>query len=167
MNLDINDANRKINEWLHTKFGYEATELQYTKIKPVIMCEEFIEGEKGELPRDYKIYCFYGEPKLALVCSDRKEGTKLNYYDFEWNELPIGKEQLRLNKKIEKPKGLEKMIEISKKLSKDIPYVRIDFYENKGRVLLGEMTFTPAACCAQYYSKEGDKYLSELLKLNN
>ena len=32
--------------------------------------------------------------------------------------------------------------------------------------MMGEMTFTPAACLATYYNEEGNKYLSDLLDLS-
>ena len=57
------------------------------------------------------------------------------------------------------------MIGISKRLSSAFPFVRIDFYESEGKAMIGEMTFTPAACLAEYYSEFGNKYLSDLLDL--
>ena len=36
---------------------------------------------------------------------------------------------------------LNKMIEISKTLSKDFPHVRVDFYIENNNLLLGELTF--------------------------
>ncbi len=165
-NINIKKVRKVLNKWLRKKFGYEGGELQYTKTKPVIMCEEFIESQKGEYPFDYKLYCFHGIPKVVLVCSNRKNETKLNYFDLQWNYLPIGKKEFESSKKIEKPQKLADMIEIAKSLSKPFPFVRIDFYEYHGKAILGEMTFTPAANCAQYYSEEGNKYLSEMLDLN-
>ena len=41
------------------------------------------------------------------------------------------------------PKYLDEMIEISKILSKEFPFVRVDFFEIEGRILFSEMTFTP------------------------
>ena len=58
------------------------------------------------------------------------------------------------------------MLDIAKKVSKDFTFVRVDFYEHKNEVILGEMTFTPAGCVAQYYTEEGEKYLGSLLDLN-
>ena len=33
------------------------------------------------------------------------------------------------------------MVELAEQLSKDIPHVRVDFYEAEGKVYFGEMTF--------------------------
>ena len=42
----------------------------------------------------------------------------------------------------EKPYNFEKMKELASKLSKNIPQVRVDFYEVDGRVYFGELTFS-------------------------
>ena len=40
-------------------------------------------------------------------------------------------------KKIKKPQNLDKMIEYAKILSKPFKFVRVDFYDNFGKVLFG------------------------------
>ena len=164
--LDIESTNKKLDKWLNTKFGYESAENHYTYVQPCIIAEEYIDSNEG-LPYDYKLYCFNGVPKLVLVCSNRNEKLKLNYFDLEWNELKYGKDSWRNSIKIEKPSKLNDMIEISKKLSKDFPFVRVDFYQYKNRALLGEMTFTPAECLAPYYSELGESELSKLLDITD
>ena len=62
-----------------------------------------------------------------------------------------------------KPKNLNKMIEIAEKLSKNFPFVRVDFYNDNGKIIFGEMTFTPACCCAPYYNDYGNKELGKFL----
>ena len=48
------------------------------------------------------------------------------------------------NKKIEKPKNLNLMIDYSIKLAKDFIFVRVDFYELNNTVYLSEITFSPS-----------------------
>lgn len=164
--LDKKEAIKKLEKWQKTKYGYKTAETHYLHVKPTIFCEEFIQNEKGGFPNDYKIYCFHGEPKLVLVCSEREKKLRLNFYDLSWKELLIGTENYRGTSKITKPKNLKEMLDIAKKVSKEFPYVRVDFYEYKGKAILGEMTFTPAGCVGQYYTEEGQKYLGSLLDLN-
>ncbi len=162
--LNKKETLEKLKKWQKTKFGYESAEVHYTHIKPLIICEEYL-NFKDELPNDYKVYCFNGVPKVILVCSERDKGLKLNFYDLKWNELLIGKNKYRNKNEIKKPNCFEKMIEISKKVSAEFPFVRVDFYEYKNDAILGEMTFTPAACLANYYTPKGEKYLGSLLKI--
>ena len=135
----------------------------YIHTKPIILCERFIENDNECFPYDYKFYCFGGRPKVVLVCSERETKLKLNFFDLNWNELSYGKEEYRNIKKIKKPKLFNKMLDIAKVLSKDFPFVRVDLYEYNNKVILGELTFTPAACCANYYSEKGQTELSKFL----
>ncbi|WP_157033095.1 ATP-grasp fold amidoligase family protein [Halomonas sp. S2151] len=57
------------------------------------------------------------------------------------------------------------MLACDKELSSPFPYVRVDSYIEKGRLLLGEMTFTLSANMDDGYSGKGLRYLGELLHL--
>ena len=48
-------------------------------------------------------------------------------------------------------------------LSKPFPFVRVDLYNDKGKIIFGELTFTPACCCNPCYSKEGNKELGKMI----
>ncbi len=162
--LNIEKSNKQLNIWLKTKFGYSSAENHYTHIKPCIIIEEYIDSNEG-LPYDYKLYCFYGVPKVVLVCSNREEELKLNFFNLDWEELPYGKKNLRNSQVIKKPVKLNEMVKLAKKISKDFPFVRVDFYQYKDKAILGEMTFTPAQCMAPYYSEFGQEQLSKLLNI--
>ena len=46
------------------------------------------------------------------------------------------------------------MLEVAQILSKDFPYCRVDLYEVEGKVLFGELTFTPQANVMDYYTED-------------
>ena len=46
------------------------------------------------------------------------------------------------------------MIYYSQLLSSDFCYVRVDFYEVKGKIYLGELTFTPYNANIKYKNEE-------------
>ena len=166
--LNLKEAIKKLNKWKKTKFGYASCEVHYTHVKPTIFAEEYIEGKDGKFPDDYKLYCFNGVPNLVLVCSEREKELRLNFFDLEWNELKkIGVANYRNEIVPKKPKHLDEMISIAKNVSKEFPFVRVDFYEYEDKVYMGEMTFTPACCVANYYTEYGDKYLGSLLKIGD
>ena len=163
--LDLNESNKKVNSWMKEKYGYATTELHYAKIKPQIIIEKYLCDEKGKMPMDYKIYCFNGKAEIILVCSEREEGLKLNYFDKNWNVKDYCKEKWRGKKEIEKPNNLDEMLKIAEDLSKDFPFVRVDLYNENGRIIFGELTFTPACCCAPYYNDKGDVELGKMLDI--
>ena len=41
----------------------------------------------------------------------------------------------------------------------------MDYYDYNGKVIFGEMTFTPAACLSTNVSDEGEKIMGEWIKL--
>ena len=163
--LNIEEAIEKLDHWMKTRYVFEAVEIQYDKMKPRIICEEYIETSAGILPNDYKIYCFNGEPKLTLVCTERSEAVKLDFMDLDWNYMNIGAEGWASGKLPEKPSCYNEMLNISRKLSQPFPYVRIDFYDFEGKPILGEMTFTPAGCAARYYNDNGLNILGNWINL--
>ena len=66
-------------------------EYPYKNVKPRIIIEQYMEDESGYELKDYKFFCFDGEPKCLFVATDRgKEGeeTKFDFFDLEWNHLP-------------------------------------------------------------------------------
>lgn len=146
--LDINEAIRKLRKWYRERnvFYLTYSEMQYKDIPPKLVCERLIETEDGELPVDYKLYCFNGKPDCVLVCTNRASGHPDYYFfDREW----ILK---RYNKKgteapegftLPAPENYEQLFDYAEKLSRPFPFVRADFYLEKGKVTFGELTFTP------------------------
>ena len=163
--LDVDNARKRIKKWQKEKYGYATSELHYTRIKPRIIVEKNLCGKDGKMPLDYKFYCMNGEVKCVLVCSERDDKLRLSYYDLEWNRLPYEKKSWSSRKDIEKPKNLKKMKEYAEKLSEGFPFVRVDLYNDNGKIIFGELTFTPACSCAPYYSEEGEKQLGRMLEL--
>ena len=168
-NLNINTTRKRVQKWQKEKYGYATAELQYVNITPKIIIEKNLRNSNNEIPKDYKFYCINGKSVGCMICSDRVQGTHdfgINFFDNNWNELPLFKNELRNTKTIEKPKNWDKMIQYAEKLSEDFPFVRVDFYNDDGNIILGEMTFTPACCCNPKHSDEGDEYLGKLLEIN-
>ena len=152
-------------EWLKDhNFGWQTGEWQYAQIKPRIVIEKYLSAFGEMSPIDYKFHCFHGEPKSCFVGYNRDpEDTHgkvcFDDYDMDWNLtdniLPSWHKNRRL---LAKPKCWDRMVQMARDLSKDFPYVRFDVYEIDGKILFGEMTFTPQGCVQVFYS---DKYLKE------
>lgn len=165
--IDHDELKRTINKWLKREYFWDHREWPYKNIKPMIICEKFLVDESGTDLKDYKVMCFNGEPRCILVASDRysSTGLKIDFYDMNWNLLPFKREKPRSNKQISKPKSLSRMIEIAKILSKNIPFVRVDFYEVNGHLYFGELTFYPGAGFEKFEPEEYDYILGSWLQL--
>ena len=156
---------KKLTGWMTEKYGYATQEIHYTKIEPRIIAESNLCDENNTLPQDYKLYCFDGEVKAIKVLSDREHKLKRNYFDRGWHELTFGKKRYRNNIIPSKPRLLNEMIKIAEDLSKGFPFVRVDLYEIKDKVIFGELTFTPSCCCSSELSRDGNNTLGSYLNI--
>ncbi|MBS7428501.1 MULTISPECIES: ATP-grasp fold amidoligase family protein [unclassified Virgibacillus] len=167
--LDIKKTEKQIKNWLKEDFWKLRAEINYKYIPKKIICERYIETHTGELPEDFKIYCFNGVPEFIMLCVGREEGKpKFYYFDKFWNIMPYTKDALENpDVKIIKPNGIDQMLVYAEKLSQPFPFVRADFYLDNGKVIFGELTFTPSAGLDTGRLPETDRVLGDLLKLPN
>jgi len=169
MALDHSEVRRKLDKWMLTDLSKVAGELHYAEMKPRIICEEFLEDSDRELPLDYKVYCFDGKAHCTLVVQERnldRQQAVYDFYDREWiTKLPYSKSSLNSNRIVPRPEAYNEIIAAAEALSKPFPFVRMDFYDIKGKAVLGEMTFTPSGCICSGNTDTAQKQLGELLVL--
>jgi hypothetical protein len=168
--LNIPEAKRKLHVWLNESISKVTGELHYAPIVPRIICEEFLDDLVNEVPVDYKIYCFGGKAHCTMVCTERGFGSdpKIDFYDREWKAKLHYFKDSRItdrNRTIPRPSRYEEMLEYAEHLSKPFPFVRMDFYEIQGKVIIGEMTFTPHGCIDLDYTDDAQALLGGLIDL--
>ena len=166
--LDINECARKINKALKRNYYYPGREWPYKDVKPRILVEEYMEDESGEL-KDYKFFCFNGEPKLVLVCSERFSSSNMckTWFNSNWELMPISEGGHRVDESLKKPFGFEQMKEMATKLSSEMAFVRVDFYEINSRVYFGEITFFPASGFEKFTPDDWNTKLGDMITLPN
>jgi len=146
--LDIPATIRDLNRFEKIKFHLIAAEPQYDFPEKRILCEQFIETEDGSSPVDYKIYCFNGKPEYVLCCFGRGQQQKPDFYFFnrDWELQRLNRQGLAAPEgfTIPKPDGMDDLFRYAETLAKPFPFVRADFYLEKGKAYFGELTFTPA-----------------------
>ena len=167
--FNVDAAKRKINKSLKTNYYYSGREWPYKSVKPKILIEKYMEDETSHELIDYKFMCFNGEPKIVFTCTERfsKDHLKVTFFDLNWNKLPFERHYKSSEKLIKKPINYDKMLEFSKKLSKNIPFVRVDWYEINGKLCFGELTFYPGSGMEEFSPVEWDYKIGELIKLPN
>ncbi|MCI8497481.1 MAG: glycosyl transferase [Clostridiales bacterium] len=164
--LDRPAAALKIGRCMANNYYYHAREWAYKKIRPRIVCEQYMVDESGTELKDYKIFCFHGEPKLIQVDLGRYAQHKRNFYSIDWELLPMqyvkpsGAEIV-----VPKPPHLDEMLDCARKLTCGFPFVRADFYSICGRVYFGELTFHPAAGMGIFTPDSLDEELGTLITL--
>lgn len=168
--LDIEVAKQKLNRCLKRDFYKKSREWPYKNVPHQIIAEEYLEDSKSHELSDYKVHLFNGSPRFILVCKNRFSGNGMteDFFDVEWNHLDIRREQHGNSTiPIEKPGEMDEILELAKKLSQDIPFVRSDFYIVNGKVYFGEMTFFPASGFSPFVPSEWDLTFGNWLTLPN
>ena len=168
--LDREAAKAKLRASLKRDYSKIAREWAYQNVPRRIIAEEYISELGNDDLLDYKMYSFHGEPKLTVVCSDRfsKTGTRMNFYNIDWEPMGIHFGHYPpLPTEFPKPATYEEMKRLTAELSKDCPFLRVDFYEIKGRLYIGELTFFPGAGLEQFCPMTKDYELGEWLHLEN
>lgn len=118
-------------------------EWPYKNVKPMILAEQILEGNSDNGINDFKFYCFNGIPRVLLIASNRFTTHNFNYFDMDFNPLPIESVEGKPVDKdlMEKPEKFEEMKAVAMALSNGITHVRVDLYEVAGKVYFGELTF--------------------------
>ena len=168
IDFNIRNARRKINWWLKHNYFYAQREYPYKNIKPRIIAEQYMVDESGIELKDYKVWCFNGEPKFLSVNSERYsiDGLKVTYFDFNWNELPFIRHYPKSTKGLKKPKFLEDMNVLSKILSDNTFFLRVDWYIAQEKLFFGELTFFPLSGYGQFIPSEWGTTLGSWIELS-
>lgn len=142
--LDIAAAKALLRRGLKRNYYWRNREWPYKNIRPRIIAEQYMEDESGYELKDYKWFCFDGEPKALFVATDRGvkgEETKFDFFDAEFNHLPFTNGHPNATREIAKPKGFEQMKQLAARLSQGQMHLRVDFYDINGQIYFGELTF--------------------------
>lgn len=165
--LDFRAAKQKIEKSLKHNYYWIGREWPYKNVEPKIIAETYMEDNKIHELIDYKFMCFKGEVKCSFTCSERfsKDGLKVTFFDKDWKVMSFERHYHSSKNPPKKPMNYQKMIYFSERLSKGIPFVRVDFYEINSKLYFGELTFYPGGGFEEFTPEEWDYKLGSWLKL--
>lgn len=165
--LDINAARKKINRCLKNDYYLVGREWPYKNVKRRIIAERYMSDINNEGLMDYKFLCFDGKVHGVFVCSERfsEDGLKVTFFDNDWNKLKFERHYPSSRIDIPKPMKLKEMEALAERISKDIPFVRSDFYVISGDLYFGELTFYPGNGFEEFTPESVDYEMGELIKL--
>ena len=166
--FDTSKAEKILKKSLKRNFYYMGFEWPYKDVKPRIIAETYMEDSKTKELRDYKFFCFDGVVKALFIATERqKEGedVKFDFFDADFNHLPFRQGHENAEEVPEKPVCFEEMKRLASILSKNMPQVRVDFYEVDGKIYFGEMTFFHHGGWTPFDPKEWDYAFGQWLIL--
>lgn len=140
--LDIKKAKRILTASLKRDYFYAVgREKPYKDVPRKIIAEPYMVDESGKELKDYKVFTFWGVPRMIQVDYDRFVGHKRNLYTPDWEyieatiQFPTDRDHI-----IDKPECLNELLDLSKKLSCNYPHIRCDFYIIRNNIYFGELT---------------------------
>lgn len=170
--LDIEKVKAELRKGLKENYFMRWREWPYKNVPRKILAEKFMVDESGTELKDYKIFCFNGEPRYCQVISDRNTDEKIDFYDMHWKRLVGLVGLVGLNDKVHNseyaipcPESFEDMKLMASLLAKSIPFSRIDFYEINHQAYFGEITFFPATGFGNFNPREWNVKMGDMITL--
>lgn len=152
--------------WLNHNYYEDGREWVYKNIKPRIMVEEFIDDGTGAAPNDYKLFVFGGAVEFIQVDGGRFTNHRRRLYTPTWEKLDVLFMYDDISGDVPRPAHLAEMLAAAEALSRDLDFVRADFYDTAERLYFGELTTTPECATGRFRPKEFDRYLGGRWKLS-
>ena len=163
--MDLAETKVKLERSKNSNVYKSLREWPYKGVKGCILAEQYLEDDSGDL-RDYKFYCFDGEVKYMLVASNRFTDHNFNYFDRDFNPLPITSScGGQSNSLFTKPECFDEMIRLAEMLSAGHPHLRIDLFYTNAKIYFGEFTFFDSSGYDNNSSDEWDIKCGEWLNL--
>ena len=162
--MDIEAIKNRLNRSLKLNYYYSFREWPYKNVKPRIIADKLLDDHTGDVLRDYKWWCFDGIPTYMYL-TVKNEDIYENFYDMDFKPVNINHRFKRFVPEFDKPECFEEMKGLASKLSKGIPFVRVDFFQVNGKVWFGEFTFYDWGAMRRFKTDEQDFELGKLINL--
>ncbi|MCR4643716.1 MAG: hypothetical protein K5697_17035 [Lachnospiraceae bacterium] len=169
--LDIHEISMHIKEkWFDRRLlNINSFMRAYYKVEPCVIVEELI-TEIASGVDEYKFFFFHGEPIYVYhsdnhFCKGRNTNCTVSFFDLKWNNLGIQYGKHTNNPLARKPHFMKEMKNISRILSKEFSFVRVDFFETNERFYLAELSFSQGAGLVPYNPDSFDFELGRRWKI--
>lgn len=149
--VSFEELSRLANQWLSQDFSRASRERHYRPIEPKLYFERLLLDSSGHVPADLKMNMFgrdaNGKPIIyAGIVSDRFGTPHGDVFDVDWNRVDIAVGHYPQSKvPPPAPPHWDEIVRLATRLADGLGYVRVDLYVPDGKVLFGELTFTPGA----------------------
>ena len=147
---------------LEQDYSEMCAEWQYRWIERQLLIEEFLEGEDGMSPRDYKFFCFRGRVEMVQIDFDRFLNHTRTFVGRNFEVLQFGLQYARYLGALVPPPNFSTMIGIAEALAGRESFIRVDLYD-VGRPIFGELTLSPEAGLGKFDPPEYDAILGRLM----
>lgn len=161
--LDKEKTEKQISAWLSENFCQDkilGLPWGYKNIEPHIVVEQFI-GENGQVPIDYKFFCYEGRAEFVLMTFDRIGNHREKHFNRDFEPLDLWNGAPQYTGNIQKPKNYREMLQLADSLAKGLDFIRVDLYSVGSRIYFGELTCYPGGGITRFVPREYDFIFGE------
>lgn len=145
-NKELEAYKSTLENWLKSPYAPERLIWAPDEMQRGFLVEDSIADEDGNVPLDYKFFCFDGKIAFMQITFYEDNQPKILCFsasgkEEEWTYVYP---KPNFNFKLDKDK-FNKMLGIVEDMSSGFSFIRVDFYYYKDKVYFGELTQTPTA----------------------
>jgi len=151
----------RMKQWLRMNHYLVSRERNYKYLTPKVIVEPLI-FDQDDIT-DFRIFCYRGKPRL--ICLDVGKYTHYTraFFTTDWVKQDYSLGYPLHENAIERPKCLEAMLDVAAVLSRDLDFVRVDFYTNGNHFYLGELTHSHASAAQRFVPVSAETTASEMV----
>jgi hypothetical protein len=164
-NENYSKVHYQTEKWKKFNYSKLGREWAYKDLPRTIVAEQLLLDSAGNIPKDYKFFCFNGQVKFFQIDFDRFSNQKRNLYDRNFNQIDVTLNYPNYQGEVNKPKHLDEAITLAETLSEDFNFIRVDLYLMDKQIYFGELTNYPGAGFVPFEPEEMEYKMGSLLKL--
>lgn len=134
-------------------------------MRPPWLLEELILSDTGDLPDNWKAFCFGG--KVVAIFHSRRQhdgSLRIRWWNRDFEDIGdiCPAKKWKYDRRMAKPKNPEKLIQGFENVAElvDSPFVRVDLYARWSQVVFGEVTPHPTGG-AQHFTPKWDRIFGQ------
>ncbi len=146
---------KNITGWLEQEFWcWNGFEMQYKGIEPKIIIEPLLKEDVNGFSEEINVFCFNGKPKYIIKMHNQKQ---ISAYDENLQITDDVFDAEEMNFAVPADEIIIQTCDLSKKLSNNFNFVRVDWLIYKNKPYFNELTFTPYSGFRRFKRDEYDK----------
>lgn len=165
--FNLKKTKKILKKHLRKNYYFLCREWPYKNVKKKILVEPLLvepDSDENALT-DYKFFCFNGVPLFMYIGKDTSSHPTNDFYDMSFKQLDFYLGDPPSGEKMKIPSCFSTMIEYARKLSQNIPFLRVDFYYISGKIYVGELTFYHSGGYPDFHPQKYDEILGKKLDI--
>ena len=141
--------------WLDRRYGRGPNhEWAYGQAGRRILVEELLRGPDGGTPDDVKLFTFHGRVRFVQLDHDRFGAHTTDFFTRDGQPVDLVGGHPRGHAAA--PDSLAALVALAERLATGTDFVRVDLYDLPDRMLVGELTSSPAGGDSPFSSPSWD-----------